>query len=361
MPPVGRMTHHPDTRLPQRVALGVLLRSFPPVQVDRVLDAAGRREQRQRLLPARLMVYFTLGMWIFKSLPYELILAELLRDAPGLTLPVVPEEAATAAAIGRARRRLGVEPLRLLFEQAAGPSAPEAACFREFRPLWLCEVEVGVPATPANLRGFGGPPPAQGPAAAVPARPARTPLSARLRLLLEEGAGRIAAADVADGSEALSETLPGAALPAGSLLIMDERPLAARLWTAAERLGAEQLWPLGDCAQPAHGTRLPDGSVLGKVRAEDGSELVARILGRSGSRPGLLATSILDHRQAPAGELAALYDRPRPAAPGFDGFDSSGTGGRLELRSKDPEMARQELYAMLCVHHAISDLIGPAW
>jgi hypothetical protein len=355
------MTHHPDTRLPQRVALGVLLRSFPPVQVDRVLETVGRREQRQRLLPARLMVYFTLGMWIFKSLPYELILAELLRDAPGLTLPVVPEEAATAAAIGRARRRLGVEPLRLLFEQAAAPSVPGAARFRELRPLWLCEVEVGVPATPANLLGFGGGLPLlQGPPANA-ARPARTPLSARLRLLLEGGTGRITGADVADGSQAVAETLPGAVLPADRLLIMDERPLSARLWTAAERFGAEQLWPLVENAQPAHGTRLPDGSVLGKVRADDGSEFLARILGRAGGRPGLLATSILDHRQAPAGELAGLYDRPRPAAPGFDGFDSSGGGGRLELRSKDPEMARQELYAMLCVHHAITDLIGPAW
>lgn len=217
-----------------------------------------------------------------------------------------------------------MEPLRLLFEQAAGPSAPEAACFREFRPLWLCEVEVGVPATPANLRGFGGPPPAQGPAAAVPARPARTPLSARLRLLLEEGAGRIAAADVADGSEALSETLPGAALPAGSLLIMDERPLAARLWTAAERLGAEQLWPLGDCAQPAHGTRLPDGSVLGKVRAEDGWSSSPGSSAAPGAGPGCWPprswttgrprpASSPPSTTGPARPLPASTDSTRPA------------------------------------------------
>ena len=44
----------------------------------------------------------------------------------------------------------------------------------------------------------------------------------------------------------------------------------------------------------------------------------------------------------------------------FDGIGAYASGDRLELRSKDPDMVRQELYAMLCVHHAIGDLVGPA-
>ena len=353
------MTHHPDTGLPQRVALGVLLRSFPPAQVDAVLDAADRREQRQRLLPARLMVYFTLGMWIFKALPYEQILAEILRNAPGLALPTAAaEETASAAAIGRARRRLGVEPLRLLFEQAAGPATPPAAAsFRGLRPVRLRRVDVGVPATPANLLGFGGAPcphTAAPQAAAATARAPRTPLHAPLSLLIEDGAGRVAAVDVADACRP-TELLSGVAAE-GSILIMNERPLCSRLWTSAERLGAEQLWPLAETAQPSSATRLPDGSLLGKLPAEDGPELMVRIVSRPG-RAGRLATSILDHRLAPAAELAALYDGRR-AGPGFGGLGGPG-GDTLELRSKDPEMVRQELYAMLCVHHAIGDLIEP--
>ena len=356
MPTPGRMTHHPDTRLPQRVALGVLLRSFPPVRVDQVLDAAGRREQRQRLLPARLMVYFTLGMWIFKSLPYELILTEILRDAPGLAPPVGTEEPASAAAIGRARRRLGVEPLRLLFDEAAGPSAAGPAQWRGLRPVRLCQVEVGVPATPANLEGFGG----AGrwrPAAAAPARPPRPPLCAQLSLLIEDGTERIVAADVGECADPPLERLLDGALPAETLLVMDERPLAARLWAAAERLGVDQLWPLEEQVQPSHATRLPDGSLLVKLPADDGSELVARMVSRGGPRPVRLATSILDHRAAPAADLLALHDGGG-AGGGFDGVATYGNGGRLELRSKDPDMVSQELYAMLCVQHAIGDLVG---
>src|SRR5438445_1557511 len=125
MPRAGQTATALGARLPQRVVLGLLIRAFPPTHVDRILDTLGRREQRQRLLPARLMVYFTLGMWIFGSLSYEEVLAEILRGVPGLTHPAAhPPDGttATAAAIGRARRRLGVEPLRLLFEDVAGPA-----------------------------------------------------------------------------------------------------------------------------------------------------------------------------------------------------------------------------------------------
>lgn len=348
------MTHHPDTRLPQRVALGVLLRSFPTVRVDEVLDAAGRREQRQRLLPARLMVYFTLGMWIFKALPYELILAEILHNAPCLAPPPCAEGPASAAAIGRARRRLGVEPLRLLFDGAAGPSP--AASGAGPRPLRLCQIEVGVPATPANLRGFG----AAGrwrPPVAPSARPGRMPLSAQLSLLIEDGTGRIVAADVGDSAGLPVERLLTPVLP-GTLLVVDSRPLAARPWTTTERLGVDLLWPLEEQHQPSHATRLPDGSLLAKLPADDGSELVARIVSRGGGRPVRLATTLLDHRAASAAELLALHDGGGADGCGFDGVATYGTGGRLELRSKDPEMVTQELYAMLCVQHAIGDLVS---
>lgn len=72
-------------RLSDRIALGVLTRAFPPELVDEVVAECGRNEQRSRLLPAR-VVYFVLAMCLFWQVP-------------------------TTAAIGRARRRLGPEPL----------------------------------------------------------------------------------------------------------------------------------------------------------------------------------------------------------------------------------------------------------
>ena len=350
MPSSGRFSPDPGTRLPQRVALGVLLRDFPPPLVDEILDDLGRREQRQRLLPARLMVYFTLGMWIFRALPYELILAELLRDAPGLAPPVSAQDQASAAAIGRARRRLGVEPLRRLFEQA-GESAPDppAPALPGRRPLRLCDLDVGMPATPANLLGFPGLA-----AAHAPGPSGQRPGRARIRLLVECGSSRITHAEVLGAEE--EDRLPAGVGP-DDLLILDARPLSAALWSALERLGTPVLWPLPESAQVTGGTRLPDGSVLAKLPAEDGSELVARVLATG--RGALLATSLLDHRAAPAAQIAACHDAPAVAGRRFHGIGGYGHDDRLELRSKDPDMVRQELYAMLCVHHAIGELVGP--
>ncbi|MFK4227914.1 transposase domain-containing protein [Streptomyces sp. NPDC019890] len=42
---------------------------YPPGLVDRVVAACGRVEQRRRLLPARLVVYFVLRLALFSPLP----------------------------------------------------------------------------------------------------------------------------------------------------------------------------------------------------------------------------------------------------------------------------------------------------
>jgi hypothetical protein len=44
-----------------RIAIGVLTRTFPPGLVDRALATTRRTEQRRRLLPARVVVYYTLA------------------------------------------------------------------------------------------------------------------------------------------------------------------------------------------------------------------------------------------------------------------------------------------------------------
>lgn len=57
----------PDGWLPDRISIGVLTRAFPPELVDEVIEVTGTREQRRRLLPARLMVYFVLALWLFRG------------------------------------------------------------------------------------------------------------------------------------------------------------------------------------------------------------------------------------------------------------------------------------------------------
>ena len=57
----------PEGWLPDRVSVGALTRAFPPELVDRVVATTDTREQRRRLLPARLVLYFVLALWLFRG------------------------------------------------------------------------------------------------------------------------------------------------------------------------------------------------------------------------------------------------------------------------------------------------------
>jgi hypothetical protein len=88
---------------------------FPPELVDEVVVGCGRLEQRSRLLPARVVVYFVLAMCLFSGQGYEEVARLLTQGLERVRQWEKPWRVPTTAAIGRARRRLGPEPLKVLF------------------------------------------------------------------------------------------------------------------------------------------------------------------------------------------------------------------------------------------------------
>ena len=96
--------------------LGELTRVVPFELVDGVLEEAGGRERRLRLLPSRAGVYFVLAMCLFPQAGYLGVWGKLTSALDGLGL-VVP----TPKALRDLRRRIGIAPLRMLFEILAGP------------------------------------------------------------------------------------------------------------------------------------------------------------------------------------------------------------------------------------------------
>src|SRR5213593_2434696 len=139
----------PDGWLPDRISIGVLTRVFTPELVEAAVDAAGVREQRRRLLPARLVMYFVLALWLFRgrNCGYGQVMTKLAdglyhqRRAADLLdgQHLDPDGWVDAgqgrrwrppniSSLSRARTRLGADPLHMLFEQVAGPvGAPDAA------------------------------------------------------------------------------------------------------------------------------------------------------------------------------------------------------------------------------------------
>jgi hypothetical protein len=159
MPRAGQQAGGDEGGLEDRISVGVLARAFPRELVDEVIDAAGARERRRRVLPAWLMLYFTLALALFMdrgALRVMRKLAGVLAWAEHGVMVSVPSE----EALSNARARLGAEPLRLLFGKVAGPVASPGAAGAWWRGLRLVSLDgttLDAQDERANWARFGGP------------------------------------------------------------------------------------------------------------------------------------------------------------------------------------------------------------
>ncbi len=277
---VTRIVKAARDRLPDRVAIGVLTRTFPPELVDTVIDEAGAREQRKRSLPARLTTYFVLAMWLWREHGYEEVLRQLLD---GLSWSGAeedgPDEAdvAWSGSITKARARLGPDPLRLLFARVAGPtgSSDMPGCFWRGRRLSVIDGStMDVADSDENRAAFDGPSNDGGPGAFP-----------QVRLLVHAECGSKGLLDACfDGyrvaETVLAQRLLGSFGP-GMLVMADRQFLSWRLWRDAAATGADLLWRVSDSFTLPVVQRLPDGSYLSRLnppRKKDGDPITVRVI-----------------------------------------------------------------------------------
>src|SRR5680860_1684670 len=126
MPRAGWTKPESERRLSDLVSVGLLTRVFPPEVVDEAIVETGRKEQRHRSLPARVMAYFAIGMALHSEGSYEDVLG-LLTDGLAWSSGQDPVKLPSKSAIFQARSRLGSEPLAALFARVARPLAEPGA------------------------------------------------------------------------------------------------------------------------------------------------------------------------------------------------------------------------------------------
>ena len=73
-----------------------------------------------------------------------------------------------------------------------------------------------------------------------------------------------------------------------------------------------------------------------------------------------LVTSLLDPAQAPATELAALYHQRWEIETALAELKTHLRGAKIVLRSKTPDLVRQEFYGLMMAHFAIRGLMHEA-
>jgi len=368
MPRAGWTKPESERRLTDLVSIGLLERVFPPEVVDSVIAECGRTEQRRRSLPARSMAYFAMGMALYSEGSYEDVLA-LISDGLGWAdRDDATARLASKPAIFHARERLASEPMQRLFGRVAQPLAQKQSpgCWLAGRRLVAIDGTcLDLADSPANDEHFGRPGVMKGERSAFP--------QARVVALAECGTHAMFDAVVGPYTtteNTLARDLLGR-LTKGMLCLADRRFYSFEAWQTAAGTGADLLWRVKTSLGLDPIKDLPDGSWLAEVfhstkdRKREHPSTVRVIEytiddGRDPTGPYRLITTILDHRKAPAETLAAAYTQRWEIETAFDELKTHQRGPRAVLRSKSPELVRQEIWGHLCCHYAIRWLVYDA-
>jgi len=168
---VRKATRLPNgARISDQVSLGVLTATVPAELIDAVLADTGRQSQRQRQLPARLVVYYVMALALYAQASYGEVLRGVLEGVRWLRLGGAELAVATKSAITRARIRLGAAPVQVLFERLARPFAPPGApgaWYRGGRLVSLDGTTLDLPDTPELEARYGRPGTSRGTTAAT--------------------------------------------------------------------------------------------------------------------------------------------------------------------------------------------------
>lgn len=356
------------SRITDYISLGVIAKFFPLQKVREVLTETQRASVRERDLPAHVVVYYVIALALYMRSSTREVLRCLLEGLQWLLDPSARVKVAGKSGISQARSRLGAEPLRRLYAGLVGPIAEKrtrGAWYRDWRLVSLDGSSLDVADTKENEKAFGRPGASRG-ASAFP--------KLRFVALLENGTHVLWAARL--GPFATDElTLARDVVPAlvkGMLCLADRFFPGYELWQRAARTGADLLWRVRQNARLDVDQRLADGSYLSRIYASTSDRrnrrngIVVRVIeyrlhNVPGSEPVYrLITTLLDPKQAPARELAALYHERWEIETSLDELKTHLRGAQIVLRSKTPELVEQEFWGLLLAHFAIRGLMHEA-
>jgi Insertion element 4 transposase N-terminal/Transposase DDE domain len=356
------------SRITDYISLGVIAKFFPADKVREVLQKTNRASIRERDLPAQVVVYYVIALALYMRSSYREVLRCLLEGVQWLLNPSIPVKVAGKSGISQARSRLGVEPVQKLYEMVVAPIAEKrtkGAWYRQWRLVSLDGSTMDVADTAENEKAFGRPGASRG-SSAFP--------KVRFVGLLENGTHVLWAARI-DKYATDEIALARAVVPAlrqGMLCLADRFFPGYQLWRKAAQSGAELLWRVRQNARLEVDKRLTDGSYLSRIylstsdRRNRRKAIVVRVIEyRLKDVPGAdpiyrLITTILDHKLAPAKELAALYHERWEIETALDELKTHLRGAQIVLRSKTPELVQQEFYGLLMAHFAIRGLMHEA-
>ena len=356
-------------RVADYLSLGLLARLVPPWLVDEALSAHGKHSQRVRDLPAHAVAYYVMALSLYQGVNTEEVLRLLTEGMTWLGDNAIRRTVGKSA-ISAARTRLGADVMRSIALQALRPlgttSTTEEAFYRGLRRVSLDGSCLEVADEEANRKAFGVPGTQQGRTGYPQLRFAGL-LENGTHVLFGVALGGYKDSEMSLAHQAVKHLQPG-------MLCLADRGLAGYpLWRAASENGAQLLWRVPKNRILPVRMPLPDGSYLSVIepapatRAKNPESafepLPVRVI--EYSMPGVegaqtcyrLITTLLDPQWAPAQELAELYQSRWTIETTLAEMKTTLKGAAVIMRSKTPELVRQEFWGLLLAHHVVRKIM----
>jgi Insertion element 4 transposase N-terminal/Transposase DDE domain len=353
-------------RLSDYLSASLLARAFPSESVAACLDRHGRNSQRRRDFHATAGVYYCMALSLYPEASYESVFSVV---SSGLAWSAGQPASATIAksSISALRTKIGWQPLQELMDQhclpMADPASHPEAFFAGLRIVAIDGSNFELPDEAANVEAFGYPGSRTG-HAGYP--------QAQCAVLVECATHAIFGATIgAYGTEEFKlckQLLPK--LDASMLCLADRGFRGHSRWVAARASGAQLLWRTSTTQHLPVQMLLPDQSFLSQLAPSQGSRderraqaVQVRVIdyemanAKGETAAYRLITSLTDHAAAPAHELARLYHERWEIEGVFDELKTHLLQSRRVLRSKTPDLVRQEFYGWVMAHYAVRWLL----
>ena len=355
-------------RLSDFLTVGFLAMQCPVDTVRHALQKNGAQSKRRRGLPHEVLVYFVMMMVLYGNVAYEDVMrlvVEGLRTLLGDT--ALERSVVTKGAISQARSSVGEAPLRQLYEEQVRPHGPAdmpGVMFHGHRVMAIDGSTLTMPDEKANADFYGHLSGGYGDAAFPVIRfVGMTECGTHTICFARHGSFK-------EGELTLAQSVIDQADE--SMIVTADRGFCGyEFWQRGLRCGAKLLFRVKKSQSLRRLEVLPDGSYLSEISSNKNlkqrvRKTVVRVIeytldGIPGAEPSYrLITNWMGDDAPPAVDLAALYHRRWTIEESFDELKTHLADRKVILRSKRPELVRQEFYALLLAHAAIRKLMTEA-
>ena len=352
-----------DSTLPLDRLAGLCKVILPEV-IEQALSDSGRTGQKTCTLSHRTTLWVVLAMGVLTHLPIRQVYKHARRMVGG-------EKTPSRSNLCEARQRLGVEPVRSVFEQVVRPLATPTtpgAFYKGLRLMGIDGTVLDTPDTPANAARFHRSSGGRGDGAFPQLRKVSlVELGTHIEVALTIGGWQ-------DSEQKLVERLWDK-IPADALLLEDRGFFSYKHWKTLDSRGLKLLVRIKSNMVFKPIRRLADGSYEAKIyrssydRSRDRNGVVVRIIEYTIDDPQRtghgethrLMTNLLDEERYPARELACLYHERWEEELVFDEqkthLDPRRPGKPAHFRSQTPAGVEQEVYALSLGHFVVRALM----